>query len=397
MKGHVHRRETIDTKGHRRVRWYAIVDLPRGPDGRRRQRWHGGFSTRREAERVRADVLSRLDRGTYVEKSSLTLSEWVLGTWLGSVEAQLKATTLHSYRRNLELHLLPRLGHLRFGDLTPGRITATYAEIFRSGRHRGHSKGSALSPTTVCYLHAILHRTLTDAVSAGLLEVNPAKLANVPRRGAMLTPELRCWSAVELSAFLRRTDHLPLSLAWRLAAMTGMRRGEVLGLRWKDVNGPDRRLIVSRSLVVVDGSTSESTPKSGHTRIVDLDEGTAAHLDRLRTSDGDDESRVVVGIDGTSPSPGSVSRAFRSAVQSTGLPMIRFHDLRHTHATLSLAAGVPVRVVADRLGHSSAAFTLRRYAHVLPGMQAAAAQAFAALLTNEPAPISRPPTGPKGH
>jgi len=384
MKGHVHRRETIDTKGRRHVRWYAVVDLPRGPDGRRRQKWHGGFSTRREADLVRADVLSRLERGTYIEQSSVTLSEWVLGTWLGTIGTQLKPTTLHSYRRNLELHLLPRLGHLRFCDLTPSRITEAYGEILRSGRRRGRPKSGALSPTTVRYLHAILHRTLTDAVSVGLLETNPATLAKVPRVGVTPAPELRCWSAEELSEFLRLTEHLPLSLAWRLAAMTGMRRGEVLGLRWKDVNALDRRLMISRSLVVVNGSTVESTPKSGHARVVDLDAGTAAVLDGLRPRDGDETSRVVVGSDGTSTSPGALSRAFRSAVESTGLRMIRFHDLRHTHATLSLAAGVPVRVVAERLGHSSAAFTLRRYAHVLPGMQAAAAQTFADLLAIEP-------------
>ena len=383
VKGHIHRRETVNTKGQTRVRWYTIVDIPRGPDGRRRQKWHGGFATRREAELARADVLSRLARGTYVERSSLLVSEWVLGTWLGTVETQLKPSTFHSYRRNLELHLLPRLGHLRFGDLTPARITESYAELLRSGRQRGRSKGEGLSPTTVRYLHAILHRALADAVTAGLLESNPASLVKLPRSGLTLAPELRCWSADELSAFLRQTDHLPLSLAWRLAAMTGMRRGEVLGLRWKDVSVADRRLQISRSLVVVDGSTRESTPKNGHARSIDLDAGTATLLHALRPRDGGGDSRVVVGSDGASPSPGSLSRAFRSAVAVAGVPMIRFHDLRHTHATLSLAAGVPVRVVADRLGHASAAFTLRRYAHVLPGMQAAAAETFASLLGGE--------------
>jgi integrase len=333
VKGHIHRRETIDRCGRRRVRWYAAVDLPRGPDGRRRQKWHGGFATRREAELVRADVLDRLRRDTYVEQSTLTLEPWVRGSWLDMVEPQLKASTFHSYRRNLELHLLPRLGELRLGELSPVLVTRAYAEILSSGRRRGRAKGTALSATTVRYLHAILHRSLADAVLAGLLEDNPASRAKVPRHSSASAPEQRCWDAAELSRFLELTDHLPLSLAWRLAAMTGMRRGEVLGLRWRDLSDDGQRLFVRRSLVAVGSELRETTPKSGRERVVDLDAGTAALLRRRRATAVDGKSRVVISSDGTSPTPGSLSRAFQVAVALAGVLEIRFHDLRHTCAT----------------------------------------------------------------
>jgi integrase len=395
MKGHIHRRETTDANGRRRVRWYAVVDLPRGPDGRRRQKWHGGYATRRDAELARADVLARLARGAYIERTSMSLAEWITGSWLEMAEMQLKATTLHSYRRNLELHLLPRLGHLRLGELSPTLLTSTYAELFRSGRRRGRAKGAGLSPTTIHYLHAILHRALADAVTAGLLETNPASRARVPKQSATPAPEQRCWTARELALFLSETDHHPLSLAWRLAAMTGMRRGEVLGLRWKDVDLDARRLLVTRSVVVVGNDAVESTPKNGRARVVDLDAGTALLLASRSPEHVDVGSRVVVDTSGRPPSPGGLSRAFRSAIAISGVPPIRFHDLRHTHATLSLASGVPVRVVAERLGHSSPAFTLRRYAHVLPGMQAAAAETFAGLVAaHEPETEVSPEASP---
>ena len=134
--------------------------------------------------------------------------------------------------------------------------------------------------------------------------------------------------------------------------------------------------------------TLESTPKNGRIRIVDLDAGTFTRLEQHRPRDAESDSRIVLDPSGESPPPDGLSRAFRTAIASTDLQRIRFHDLRHTHATLSLAAGVPIRVVADRLGHSSPAFTLRRYAHVLPGMQAQAAEQFAALLLSGKSHIS---------
>ena len=377
-KGHIHRRELTNVKGKKSIRWYAVIDLPRGPNGKRRQKWHGGFATRREADLARADVLNKLKHGTYVEHTSITLEQWITGTWFALIQPQLKPSTFHSYKRNMEIHLLPRLGHVRLINLTPYLLTSTYAEILATGRQRG--EGSGLSLTTVKYIHTTLHRALVDAVTSGLLENNPASRANIPRYSGQLPREQRCWSAEELSRFLELTRSHPLSMAWRIAAMTGMRRGEVLGLRWKDLDIERRQLTVARTLIAVGNQTLESTPKNGRTRVVDLDEGTFALLEHHRPKNTHPDSRIVLNPSGESPPPDGLSRAFRNAIASTDLQPIRFHDLRHTHATLSLAAGVPIRVVADRLGHSSPAFTLRRYAHVLPGMQAQAAEQFAALL-----------------
>jgi integrase len=271
---------------------------------------------------------------------------------------------------------------LRFEEITSARLAGLFASLITEGRRRGAARGPGLSPTTIRYLFGITHRILSDAVIAGLLASNPATGIRLPRIASSGGRELFCWSASELREFLDFTHGHELASAWRLAAFTGMRRGEVLGLRVSDVDLARRRLSVSRALSVSASQVIESTPKNGRSRVIDLDRATTDHLAQL-IADRPRSERVIVRADGSSPPPDSVSRRFRLAVVDSGLPRIRLHDLRHTHATLSLGAGVPIRVISERLGHSSPEFTLRRYAHVLPGMGAEAAETFAALLENE--------------
>ena len=166
-----------------------------------------------------------------------------------------------------------------------------------------------------------------------------------------------------------------------LAANTGMRRGEVLGLRWGDVDLKSARLSVNRSLISVAYELNESRGKTRTARrTIDLDERTMDVLRTIRSPDSKVEDYVFCHKDGTPIHPQVLSDAFKRLVGQSGLPRIRLHDLRHTHATLLLKAGVPIKVVSERLGHSTPGFTMATYQHVLPGMQAEAARTFAALL-----------------
>lgn len=162
--------------------------------------------------------------------------------------------------------------------------------------------------------------------------------------------------------------------------MTGMRRGEVLGLRWRDVDLDRSRVAVRNAIVSVAYEVLESSPKSHQARVIDLDPETAALLGRHREAQASERERpgaacedhdlVICAEDGTAIHPQSFSQAFERAVARAGVRRIRLHDLRHTHATIAVKAGVPIKVISDRLGHESPAFTLKQYAHVLPGMQA---------------------------
>jgi integrase len=198
----------------------------------------------------------------------------------------------------------------------------------------------------------------------------------------------------ELADFLSAIRGSRLEAVWRLAAMTGARRGEILGLRWADVDLDSARAVGStccRRAVVYE--VRESTPKSHNARVIDLDQQTVELLRVYRRrqqdehaewgADYEDQALVACLENGSFIHPHSLSQPFERIVKQASIRRIRLHDLRHTHATLALKAGVPVKVVSERLGHEAPAFTLKQYAHVIPGMQAAAAAAVAAFVKDQ--------------
>jgi integrase len=247
----------------------------------------------------------------------------------------------------------------------------------------------SLSAKTVRNVHAILSKALNDAVDAGLLVINVAQRAKPPRQPAA-RGEIQAWTADELARFLHSAADDRLFAAWHLAAHTGLRRGELLGLRWRDIDF-DRAVLSVRQAIVLDYTTPIiSTPKNHEARVVDLDAGTIEALQRHKWLQGDeklawgegyaDSGLVFRREDGNLINPDHLSQRFDRLVCRSGVRRIKLHGLRHTHATLMLKAGVPVKVVSERLGHADPAFTLRVYQHVLSGMQAEAAAVFAGVV-----------------
>ena len=287
-------------------------------------------------------------------------------------------------------HVLPTLGGRNLRDIGPSQLNALYADLLSSGRRNG---AGGLSPKTVRYIHTIIHKSLSDAVGAGLCPTNAAGRAKPPRPRASKQNEIRFWTPEQLRTFLALVATHRLEAAWQVSAMTGMRRGEVLGLRWKDVDLGNARLHVRQAVVSVAYEVIVSSPKNHHARVIDLDPRTVEHLRLHRKRQvqerelwGDDyiENDLVICKENGEPlHPQTYSQAFERIVAKSDLPRIRLHDLRHTHATIALSAGIPTKVVSERLGHESPAFTLKRYAHVMPVMQAEAASAFAALVAGE--------------
>ncbi len=244
------------------------------------------------------------------------------------------------------------------------------------------------------YAHAVLHRALKDAQLDGLLERNPAELARRPRRdpsAVEVDDGLQVWTAAEAARFLALVDDHPWRLLWHLALGTGARRGELLGLRWQDVDLDGAQVTVRRSLSVVDGVARLLGTKTSRTRTLSVGPSVVAALERGRVEQrrareraGDDwDDRwglVVTGPRGGHLDPLDVTRGFRRLVRRLDVPVIRLHDLRHTHASLLLQAGVSAKVVSERLGHTTISMTLDIYAHLLPAMdQDAAARLEAAL------------------
>jgi integrase len=219
MRGHVRRRGPS---------WSIVYDLPNGATGKRQQKWQGGFRTRKEAEQALADVLQKLAGGNFVEPSKLTMAEY-LREWLPARRtAGLRPSTLVGYEVMVEKHVIPRIGHVLLQKLTPLHLDTLYAELLESGRRQ---RKGGLSPRTVRYTHTIIRKALADAMRKGLVTRNVADAAEPPSASAAKADVMRTWTAAQLQAFLGHVRDHRLYAAFLLAAMTGMRRGEVLGLR----------------------------------------------------------------------------------------------------------------------------------------------------------------------
>jgi len=390
MQGHIRKRVHKTKDGRQTINWYVVIELDRDSAGKRRQKWYGGFDTRKEAEAARVNILHEINTGTYVEPTVTTLEEWVHRTWLPLIAERVKPSTLDSYRRNLDLHVLTRLGQRQLRQITPAMLHQMYADLLSAGNLK---TGAGLSAKTVSYVHTVIHKVLADAVDLGLVNVNVADRAKPPRPKAKESKEIKSWTADELRRFLELVEGHRLEAAWHLAALTGMRRAEVLGLRWRDLDMDAERLSVRQALVSVGYEIVISTPKTHQARTIDLDPRTVGQLRRHRElqrrerkewgGDYEDRDLVFCREDGSPIHPHTFSQAFERIVARSGLPTIPLHGLRHTHATIGLALGVPAKVITERLGHENVAFTLKQYAHVLPGMQAQAAKLIASAVVDQ--------------
>lgn len=377
MRGHIAR------KGNR---YYAVIYEGTDPaTGRARHRWHAGGRTRKEAERVLTDLVKRHHDGDYRAPERITFGDYLQKRWLPTKKAQLRASTFDSYRRNIANHVIPALGSIPLQRLTPEDLDEFYAGLLDDGKLNG--AGGGLRIKTVRYIHTMIRKALADAHRKGSVLRNVADLADPPKLSAAPKQEIRVWTPEELRTFLFEIEGHRLYPAYFLAANTGMRRGEVLGLQWNHIDLGARRLSVHRSLANVAYELKLSDVKTANgRRVIDLDERTVAVLRAWRKRQL--EERVLAGLrpddaalvfahpDGAPIHPDYFSQCFDRHLAKSSLPRIRLHDLRHTHATILLKIGVHVKVVSERLGHANAAFTMNVYQHVLPGMQADAARVF---------------------
>jgi len=369
--------------GHEVGRWTFICDVtPR--DGKlRQQRTRGGFPSKSAALEAMHELQSSDATGSMVEPRKLTLGQF-LTDWLGAVKREVRSGTLVNYQHAVKV-ISARLGAIPLQALNRQHVKALYTELAESGNLRD---GGGLSAKSVHNTHLCLHRALRDAVEDRLIASNPADRAH---RLPKARTEMKVWKRTQVATFLEAQRGDRLYAAFRLALTTGLRRGELLALRWADVALDNGTLSVSRAYVRgMDGLAYGEPKTNAGRRVVDLDPETVSALrahrraqleERLRWGPAyEDGDLLFARENGTPMDPDGLSGTFERRAAKLGLPRIRFHDMRHTHATLGLEAGIPPKVMQERLGHSSITMTLDLYSHVVPGMQKDAATRIAALI-----------------
>jgi integrase len=361
----------------------------RGPNG---EKWY----TKRAAQYALRAKLVDAARGELVDPSRQPVGDY-LGEWFAGL--RLAPSTVASYRKNIRLHVIPRLGTVPLAALTTERIDRLYRDLERGGR-ADHRQGEALSPRTVRYVHTTLSAALAAAVKTRRLARNPAADASPPTAKQAKAPEMHPWTASQLAVFLGWSrDNSQNHALWHVLAYTGMRRGELLALRWQDIDLNAATVSVRRSVSAIKHKGAareirEGDTKTARPRTIDIDPATVAVLRAWKRERGlmafqlaQDQALAFGNHAGQFRDPETFSKVFkrtqRRCAQALGdatPPEIRLHDLRHTHATILLTAREPVHVVSARLGHTSAVVTMMVYAHVLPGSQREAADRFAALV-----------------
>jgi integrase len=356
-------------------RWVAMMSL----DGGTRKSFYG--KTRQDVQRKLAEALRDRDKGLPITRDERQTFGHYVPSWLGILKPTLRPGAWQRYEELCRLHLVPALGKTPLTRLTVQQLNSLYAAKLMEGS----------SPRTVRYLHSTLHKALSDAQEMGLVQRNVATLAKPPRQRFH---EMHTFTPDQARQFIHAVHNDRLEALYVLAMTSGMRLGELLSLRWADVDLEAGYLVVQRSLRRINGAWVYAQPKTEHGRrklvLSTLARDTLSrHRDRQATERQAlgpiwVANELVFTDEVGQPLRGTIvyRHRFLPLCRQAGLPAIRFHDLRHTTATLMLLQGVNPKVVSEMLGHASVTITLSLYAHVLPDMQKNAAAAMDRLLLN---------------
>jgi len=363
MRGHIRER----SPGH----WAIILDM-HDDMGKRKRRWHSFAGTKREAQKECARLITELEKGTATEPGRLTVAVF-LERWLEYVKPHVAPKTVERYAGLVRANIIPAIGTIRLSKLQPITISAAYSAAL-----------AHLAPRTVQHMHRCLSQSLKQATRWRLLPRNPCDDCDLPR---IERRDMKVWDVETISTALELARPWRVHIPVVLAALCGLRRGEIAALRWRHVDFDRAQLSVIESAEQTKaGGVRYKSPKNGKGRTVALPAIVVSELraHRLRQAQDllqlgvrlNDETFICAREDGEALQPNSIGHAWDRFLASTKLPRIRFHDLRHSHATIMLKSNIHPKIVSERLGHSRVALTMDNYSHVIPGMQEGAAAAI---------------------
>jgi integrase len=368
-------------------RWEGKLTIGYDPQSGKTKRSTFYGKTRQEVRSKMDDVKVQMKLGSYVQNNKINVGDW-LCQWLDVyAQSRIRISTFEKYKSLVQKHIVPSLGKMLISDLRPEHIQRFYNEKLKQGRVDG--KGG-LSEKTVGEFHLIIHQALDQAIKEGFLSKN---VIDAIRKPQFKTYEIQPLSEEEVKKFLETITHHPYYEPLLLECYTGLRRGELLGLRWSDVDLKNNTVSIKQSLIRTKQGLCFSEPKTAKSRrTIPIPQQLSNVLKRYKVKQN--ESKLVAGSAyqdkgllfcnpaGSPLDPRSFTKAFKKVLVDANLLKIRFHDMRHTHATLLLLLNEHPKVVQERLGHSTIRMTLDTYSHVIPGMQEKATQKLDRLFSN---------------
>jgi integrase len=359
--------------------WGFTVTLGTDQNGKRMQKRFGKFKTKKEAEKACNDMIYQIDHGTFVNPQEITLGNY-LQDWLKTYcEPNLTPCTYDGYRNNIEKHIIPALGKIPLQKLQPAQVQKLYNQKAESGRLHGEG---GLSAASIRYIHAILRKSLNHAVKMQYISRNVCELVDVPKIKHSEANFLNKKQVADMLNAFKGTDiYVPTFLAVGL----GLRRGEVLGLQWHDIDYDKKLITIQRTLLPLHKGNelfSECKTEKSH-RVMAVPDNILICLKQAWRNqlenklffgqDYVDYDLVYSNPNGAPVSPHAYDHRFSKALKDHGFEHIRIHDLRHTNASLMLSQGVPMKVASERLGHTTIAITMDLYSHVDDALQQDAA------------------------
>ncbi len=366
-------------------KWSVVLDLGPDPTTRKRiRRWHSGYATKKEAERARVELLHQVATGQYVEPTKETLGAF-LERWLRDyVATNVAPSARKRYAGIIRQQIIPQLGQIPLPNLRASHIVTAQRHWLTAGRLAPAARrGAPLSPRTVLHHHRVLHEALAQAVRWGDLARNPMEAVDPPR---VDRHEARTLDEAQANRWLSYVEHREYGLFLQTAFYTGMRLGELLGLRWRDVDLNAGLIFVRQQYDRVARDFRDTKSYRGRRGIAipevitsGLSTARKEHLAALAAVPDLWQNRELVFSEATGGvlDGDRVRRAHYRYLRELGLPKVKPHELRHTHATHLLAQGADINLVAARLGHATPAFTLSVYGHLLPGADRAAVERLA--------------------
>jgi integrase len=370
MRGHIRER----SPGH----WAIIIDLHDPVTGRRRRKWHSFKGTKRAAQIECARLISERQGGNYIEPAKLTLWQY-LEKWLAFKRPNVSPRTFERYVELALKNIVPFLGNVMLTKLRPIQISGAYAEAVNNGRRKG--KGG-LSPRTVHHMHRVLRQALAQAVKWNMLVRNPCDLLERKDRPKIERKAVAVIDAEGTMQMLEAARESRWFVPMLLAALCGMRRGEIAALRWSEVKFEQGQITIKHSIEQTKAGCREKETKGSRCRMVAMPGLLVEELKAWRATQAQEllrlgirpvgGTRVVTKADGEPPTPQSLTDMISRFMKERG-SAVRLHGLRHSHASHLLAENVHPKVVQERLGHYSIAITLDIYSHLTPNMQADAA------------------------